>query len=213
MLPLRDHNPSRTFPLITLVLIGASVYGFFRELAAPDIEAISGAYGLIPASVNFGEARTLLPFLTSMFLHAGWFHLLSNMWFLWIFGDNVEDRFGKIRYLFVYLVSGIAAGLAQYLVGPGNTIPMIGASGAVAGVLGAYLVFFPRHQVDTLVPLGFFTRIVPLPAFVMLGYWFIIQLFSGVGSLAVETASGGVAFFAHIGGFIAGVIAARILRR
>lgn len=214
MLPLRDHNPSPKKPVITVLLIAANLYGFFRELLAPDLENFIREYALIPASVDFGSPAALFPFLTSIFLHAGWFHLLSNMWFLWIFGDNVEERFGKIKYLLIYLLSGVIAGAAQYAVSAGSAVPMLGASGAVAGVLGAYLVFFPRHRVDTLVPIFFFVQIIPLPAYIMLGYWFITQIFAGVGSLAVQTAaSGGVAFFAHVGGFIAGVFFAKLRNR
>jgi membrane associated rhomboid family serine protease len=136
------------------------------------------------------------------------------MWFLWIFGDNIEERFGRLRFILFYLAAGIAAGLAQYAVDPASQIPMLGASGAVAGVLGAYWVFFPRHTIDTLVPVFGFIRIVPLPAMVMIGYWFLIQIFSGVGSLAAQTAAtGGVAFFAHIGGFLAGLAFAKLSRR
>ncbi len=214
MLPLRDHNPSHTFPVVTILLIAANAYGFFRELTALNIEALISQYALVPAAVDIGQFETLLPFFTSMFLHGGWLHLLSNMWFLWIFGDNIEERFGRIRYLLFYLAAGIAAGLAQYAVDPASQIPMLGASGAVAGVLGGYWVFFPRHTIDTLVPVFGFVRIIPLPAMVMIGYWFLIQLFSGVGSLATQTAAaGGIAFFAHIGGFIVGVIFAALSRR
>lgn len=214
MLPLRDHNPSHKKPVITVLLIAANLYGFFRELAAPDLENFISDYALIPANTDFGNPVTLLPFLTAIFLHAGWFHLLSNMWFLWIFGDNVEERFGKIKYLLIYLLSGVIAGVAQYAVSADSAVPMLGASGAVAGVLGAYVIFFPRHRVDTLVPIFFFVQIIPLPAYIMLGYWFITQIFAGVGSLAVETAaSGGVAFFAHIGGFIAGILFAKFRNR
>lgn len=204
MLPIRDHNPSRSTPLVTLALILANLYGFWLELTAPDLEAIIETYALIPASVSLAAPETLTPFATSMFLHAGWLHLLSNLWFLWIFGDNVEDRLGKIRFILLYFVSGIIAGIAQYLVIPESIIPMLGASGAVAGVLGAYLIFFPRHRIDTLVPIFFFLTVIQLPAVVILGYWFLLQLLSGLGSLGLAIAGGGVAFFAHIGGFLAG---------
>lgn len=212
MLPLRDHNPSRTLPLATLAIIAATLYGFWQELTAADLQPLITAYALTPAAVDASRPATWLPFLTAMFLHAGWLHVLANLWFLWIFGDNVEDRLGRIRYLFLYLASGIAAGLAQYAVMPASPVPVLGASGAVAGVLGAYWIFFPKHTIDTFVPLFGFGRVIPLPAMVMIGYWFLTQLFAGVGSLAVETvATGGVAFFAHIGGFVAGALGALVL--
>lgn len=213
MLPLKDHNPSRSVPVVTWLLIGINLYAFWLELTSADIDDFLNKYGLIAARLDFADFSTLAPLFTSMFLHAGWFHLISNMWFLYIFGDNVEDRLGKIKYLFFYFVSGLTASLAQYLTNAVSDIPMIGASGAVAGVLGAYLLFFPTHRVDTLVPLFFFIKIVPLPAMLTIGYWFVTQLFAGIGSLAVPTAAtGGIAFFAHIGGFITGGILALLLK-
>lgn len=184
---------------------------FFLELVAPNTELFIDQYALIPANVNFSNLSSLTPFITSQFLHAGFLHILSNMWFLKIFGDNVEEKFGSIFYLFIYLLSGVVGGLIQYLFSPDSTIPMLGASGAVAGVLGAYLVFFPRHQIETLIPFGFYMSTVRLSAQVMLLYWFITQLFSGVGSVAVAQI-GGVAFWAHVGGFVAGWLIAKLSR-
>lgn len=211
MLPIRDHNPSRRFPAATVALIAANLYGFYQELTAPDPAAFIETYALVPASVAGGDPATLLPFVTHMFLHAGWLHLLSNMWFLWIFGDNAEDRMGMARFVLLYLAAGIAGAGAQYLIAPESAIPMLGASGAVAGVLGAYLMFFPRHRVDTLVPFFGLFSVVPLPAMVLLGYWFALQLISGAGLLAARGASaGGVAYLAHAGGFAAGLALAAV---
>ena len=181
-------------------------------MTAFNPEAFINSYALIPAKIDFGHYLTLTPFITSQFLHAGFVHIIGNMWFLRIFGDNVEEKFGHAPYLFIYLLSGVVGGLAQYIFSPSSEIPMLGASGAVAGVLGAYLVFFPRHRIKTFVPMGFFIRIMNLPASLILIYWFVIQLFSGVGSLAVAQV-GGVAFWAHVGGFATGYIIAKISQR
>lgn len=152
MFPIKDHTPSGKFPLVNLGLIAVTIFFFFQELLAPDLEVFLVQWALIPAQVNFTFWPTLLPFLTSIFLHAGWVHIISNMWFLWVFGDNIEAKLGHVSYLIFYLLSGVVAGLAQYLVASTSTLPMLGASGAVAGVLGAYMVFFSKHQVETLVP-------------------------------------------------------------
>jgi len=212
MFPLRDSHPAYKFPLISALIIAVNVVVFIAEITAFDPEAFINSYALIPAKVDFGNFLTLTPFITSQFLHAGFVHIIGNMWFLRIFGDNVEEKFGHSPYLFIYLFSGVIGGLAQYTFSPGSEIPMLGASGAVAGVLGAYLVFFPRHRIKTLVPLGFFVRIMDLPASLILIYWFVIQLFSGVGSLAVAQL-GGVAFWAHVGGFATGWIIAKLTQR
>lgn len=214
MIPLRDHNPSNTVPFVTLALIIANIYVFWQEITTPRLRSFIMEYALVPANVNFTDLETLEPFFTSMFLHGGWLHLISNMWFLWIFGNNVEDRLGKIRYLFFYIITGLAAGVSQYAVNPSGIIPMLGASGAVAGVLGAYLLFFPRHRIDTLIPFFFWLEIVSLPAIIMIGIWFLTQILAGFESLSIQTASaGGVAFFAHIGGFLAGLILASLYRQ
>lgn len=211
MLPIRDHNPSHKFPLVTLLLIAANIFVFFLELTAPNTELFIHRYALIPADVSFTDFSTLYPFITSMFMHAGFLHIISNMWFLWIFGDNVEVDWGRLGYLVIYLFSGIIAALSQFFFTPDSTIPMLGASGAVAGVLGSYLVRHPRARIETLVPVGFFITTVNIPASIMLGYWFVMQFFAGYAALAVETtATGGVAFFAHIGGFITGFALAKL---
>ncbi len=209
MIPLRDHQSTNKFPLITYAIIAANIAVFFLEITAPDPDGFISSYALVPVHVNFSNITTLFPFISSQFLHAGFIHIIGNMWFLKIFGDNVEERFGSFFYLLVYLFSGIVGGLIQYMFSPGLDIPILGASGAVAGVLGAYLVFFPKHRIETLVPMGLFSRAINLPASMILIYWFVIQIFSGVGSVAVSQV-GGVAWWAHVGGFATGYFFARL---
>jgi len=211
MIPLRDPYPTRKRPIVTYSLLLANIVVFFFELLAKDLEAFFGQYALIGAKIDFLVPSSLFPFISFQFLHGGFIHLLSNMWFLKIFGDNVEDKMGRIKFLLFYLFCGVISGFTQYIFSINSEIPMIGASGAVAGVLGAYFVFFPHHVIETLIPGPFFWHRVNLPASIMLLYWFIIQLVSGVTSL--PTASlGGVAFFAHAGGFIAGWLIAKKLK-
>lgn len=209
MIPLRDSAPSHRFPLFTYVFILSSVIVFWLELAAPDLEAFVFNYALIPNRISFTDLGSLTPFLTSQFLHGGFVHLISNLWFLKIFGDSIEAVLGWWRFAVFYLVSGVVAALAQYLTAPTSSIPMLGASGAVAGVLGAYFVYFPKHRIETLVPVWGFWQVVELPAAVMLLYWFVTQLGSGIASLGITNAGGGVAFFAHAGGFLFGWLVAR----
>lgn len=198
MIPLRDHTPSKKFPIVVLAIIAINILVFWLELTQG--EAFIEKYALIPASVSLSHFSSLLPFITSMFLHGGFIHIASNLWFLWIFGDNVEGEFGHIKFAIYYLLFGVAGSLAQYLLNPGLDIPMLGASGAIAGVMGSYLVLHPHGKIDTLVPnFGFYQT--TLPAYAMLGYWILLQFFGGFGSLGAQ---GGVAFFAHIGGFAAG---------
>jgi membrane associated rhomboid family serine protease len=208
MFPLRDSHPTYKTPFVTFFLIVVNVIVFLLELGLMNSDFIIENYALIPAKVDLGNFVTWAPFITSQFLHAGFLHIISNMWFLKIFGDNVEERFGHILFIFIYLFCGAVGGFLQYIFLPNSEIPMLGASGAVAGVLGAYLVFFPHHKVKTLIPLGFFWTTANISAYFMLVYWFAIQLFSGVGSV-VDTQMGGVAFWAHVGGFAAGYIAAK----
>lgn len=211
MLPLRDSVRSHKVPFVCWAIILANVFVFLLELAASDLEIFIFKYALIPKNVSLSFPSSLSPFFTSVFLHAGWVHLLSNMWFLKIFGDNVEARLGHIKFFFLYLFWGVVAGLAQYLFLVNSTIPMLGASGAIAGVLGAYLVFFPYSKIEVLIPtFGFWaTTLVPAPF--MLFYWFITQLFSGTASIVIGTAAvGGVAWWAHAGGFAAGYLTAKI---
>ncbi len=202
-------------PVVTWGLIAFNCLVFFYQLALPEggLPRFFHLYGMVPArfsspgwAADAGYPQSLaLPFFTSMFLHGGFFHLLTNMWTLWIFGDNVEDRMGRFRYLAFYLLCGLAAGLVHWLTNLASTVPTIGASGAIAGVLGAYLVLFPRSRVVTLVPLFFWPLFFEIPALFYLGFWFISQLLSGTSALASGAAgAGGVAWWAHSGGFLAG---------
>lgn len=218
MIPLRDTNPTRTAPVVTVSLIVANCLAFLYELSLSQtgLERFVFALGMVPARVvvfpshpdiTFGDA--FLPLFTSMFLHGGWLHLIGNMWFLWIFGDNIEDRLGHFRYLIFYLLAGLGAGLTHTLFSLTSTVPSVGASGAVAGVLGAYFVLFPGARVLTLVPF-FFLVLIEVPAFLILLYWFVIQLFSGAAAILAGTAqTGGVAWWAHIGGFLLGIVLLR----
>ena len=216
MFPLKDDNPSNTAPIVTVALIVLNALFFVYQISleaggadgARAGQAFIDEFGLVPCRLT-GACRVgpelpspILTIFTSMFMHGGLFHIGGNMLYLWIFGNNVEDTLGHGRYLLFYLLSGVAAALAQTAVGPSSTVPMVGASGAVSGVLGAYLLLFPRAHVTTLIILGFFFRLVKIPAVVVLGFWIVLQVLNGLGSFG---ASGGVAFFAHIGGFLAGM--------
>ncbi|MDQ3239081.1 MAG: rhomboid family intramembrane serine protease [bacterium] len=211
MIPLSDSIKSRSFPILVLLVIAINIYVFFLEITSADPEGFIRKYALIPAELSIGTVRSLLSLITSMFLHGGWLHIGSNMLFLWVFGDNIEDALGKLRFFIFYMLCGIAAGLMQYIIDPSSTIPMVGASGAIAGVLGAYWSLYPTSRINTLIPIGFFVTTAEIPAGIMIGLWFLIQLLSGSASIANTTASsGGVAFWAHIGGFIAGLILVRV---
>jgi membrane associated rhomboid family serine protease len=222
MLPIRDDVPSTSTPWVNYFLITLNVLVFLVEVSTPSYaqQRMVFQFGMVPARVTEwlagGHAvpaeAALIPILTSMFLHGGWLHLLGNMWFLWIFGDNIEDHLGHTLYLLFYLVSGIAAALLHTLLNPASAVPSVGASGAIAGVMGAYFVLFPSARVLTLVPF-FFIYFVWLPAWVMLGYWFVVQFLSGAASSMVPAQRnvGGVAFWAHVGGFVAGVLMIKIL--
>ena len=214
MLPIRDRIPTRRFPIITIALIAVNVIAFLVEmlvLGGGGDDALNQAiysFGVVPARVgaDFGP-MTWLSFVTSMFLHGGVMHILGNMLYLWIFGNNVEDVLGPFWFTVFYFACGFAASLAQVLASWGSNVPGIGASGAIAGVLAAYLIFFPNARVDTLIIIGYFARVRALPAVVVLGFWFVLQLFNGVLSFGAAQ-TGGVAFFAHIGGFVAGLVLA-----
>ncbi len=210
MIPLRDVIPSRTVPYVTVTIIALNALAWFYELSltSDDLHLFLREFGVVPALFT---APTLI---TSMFLHGSWSHVIGNMWYLWIFGDNVEDRVGHGRFIVFYLLCGIAAALGQILIDPQSTLPTIGASGAIAGVMGAYFVLYPRSKVLTLIPLIIFWEIVELPAVFLLGFWFVMQLFSA-GAIAVtaSTGGGGVAFMAHVAGFATGVIAVFVFRR
>ena len=205
MFPIRDHNPSERTPVVTYALIALNVLIFFSYAGDfPDgarLAAIFDTFALTPAKFSAGLQYEAL--VTSMFLHAGLLHLGGNMLFLWIFGDNLEDIFGHLGFLGFYLASGVAAGLAQVWSAPGATVPMVGASGAIAGVMGGYLLLFPRARVDVLIIIIFIVRMIALPAWAMLGVWFGLQLVSGYATFGVN--AGGVAYIAHAGGFVAGL--------
>jgi membrane associated rhomboid family serine protease len=233
MIPLRDDNPRRRFPAVNYLLIAATSIVFFLQLSDGSSGDLEERYGRVPARVVdprkplsvrelvrvdtiFGQriaererplaAPPFAPWitlLTCMFLHGGWLHFLGNMWFLHVFGDNVEDRLGRLGYLLFYLGSGVVAGLAHLASEPQSAIPTIGASGAIAGVMGCYFVLFPRARVVALVPIFIFIQVIVLPAPFFLGFWFLLQFFQG--TLSVTSAAGGVAWWAHIGGFVAGV--------
>jgi membrane associated rhomboid family serine protease len=211
MIPLRDHNPRQTVPIVTYILIALNVLGFLWELSlGENLEQALFSVAFIPARFWLPGAfvADLITIFASMFLHGSLMHIGSNMLYLWIFGDNVEDRLGHTRYLIFYALCGILATLAHAFFSPASRIPAIGASGAIAGVLGAYLILYPHARVTTIIPIFFFVTIREIPAVIILGLWFILQLLSGVGSLGVQDAQdmGGVAFFAHIGGFVAGML-------
>jgi membrane associated rhomboid family serine protease len=209
MIPLRDVIPTRTWPGVTVSLIVLNVVVFLHEqmLGRHALELFVREYGLVPADFAWDHV------VTSMFLHGGWAHLGGNMLYLWIFGDNVEDRLGHVRYLLFYLLCGTAAALAQTYVRPDSSIPMIGASGAISGVLGAYIVLFPHSRVLTIVPIIFIIQLLEVPAIVLLGLWFLMQLLSGVGSLGARADIGGVAFWAHVAGFVAGLAMVNIFKQ
>jgi membrane associated rhomboid family serine protease len=211
MIPLRDRNRSETTPFINYLLIGACIVVFLYELSLGERqEAFFGRYAVLPRAVSLGVAgggpilAAFLPLVTSMFLHGGWLHLLGNMLYLYIFGDNVEDRLGHGRYLCFYLLCGVGSAVAQVWSNPGSKIPLIGASGAIAGVLGAYLLLFPRARVLTLIPLVIFFPTIEVPAYVFLGFWFVLQFIQASASGGEGEAAGGVAWWAHAGGFVVG---------
>src|SRR3954451_16053377 len=224
MIPLRDRNPTRRTPIITFALIAACFAVFALELwisfrdGDQALERFFEVWGAVPskitAAINAGDwsSQAILGIFGSMFLHGGWLHILGNMLFLWIFGNNVEDRLGRIPFLLFYLVGGIAAALTQVWIAPTSDVPLVGASGAIAAVLGVYFVLYPGARILALVFLGFFYQLLEVPALIVLGYWFVLQLISGFGALGANTADSGVAFFAHIGGFVAGLAVGFVVR-
>jgi membrane associated rhomboid family serine protease len=218
MIPLKNLNPRSTVPVVTLALIAANVLVFLYQLTLGPhaTEHFILTYGVVPRKLqlalgggNVSLVDALLPFFTSMFLHGGWLHIIGNMWFLWIFGPDVEDRLGHVWYLFFYLICGLGSGVSQAAFSWGSRLPAIGASGAISGVLGAYILFFPASQILTLVPLFIIWFTARLPAWVFIALWFVVQFFSGVSSLGTSASSvGGVAWWAHIGGFLLGILLA-----
>jgi membrane associated rhomboid family serine protease len=215
MIPLRDAIRSKNFPAVNFIIIGLNIIVFLWQFTqGPHLKEALYLYGIVPLrysdpelSAQFTRFQQYLPFLTSMFLHGGFLHIIMNMWFLYIFGDNIEDRLGHIRYLVFYLFCGLAAGLVHLFTNWSSNIPTIGASGAISGVMGAYLLLYPRSKILTLIPIFFFFQFVEIPAFIFLGFWLLLQLFSA--GLTPRNV-GGIAFWAHIGGFIAGLIFIKI---
>jgi len=209
MIPLRDSQPSYSKPVVTrwLIFINCLVFLFQLSLDPFSLNHFIASFGIIPARLRLDSL------LTSMFLHGGWLHLIGNMWFLWIYGDNVEDLLGHGKYLLFYLLCGVAAGLVHVAFNPYSRVPTIGASGAIAGVMGAYMIKFPHSRIVTLVPIFFFLTTIEVPASLILVYWFFVQFFSGLGSIGYSHLSqGGVAWFAHVGGFLAGMVLVNALK-
>lgn len=217
MFPLRDINPTRRLPIFTYGLIAANVLVFLwqQTLTQPELQDTFLTLSVVPALLSRDPlaAESLLDVVRSMFFHGGWAHLLGNMLYLWLFGDNIEDRFGIVLYTVLYFLSGFTAAFVQVYISPQSPIPLVGASGAIAGVLGSYLILYPGVRVQGVIFLGWFSQLTELPAAIVLGLWFVLQLFNGVASLGVNTMTGGVAFFAHIGGFVAGVAITWIFMR
>lgn len=211
MIPLRDSTRSKSFPIVNVLLIILNIIIFLKEttLTSQQLSYLAYMYGVIPAKVltelsaGVPILAIAVPFFTAMFLHGGWLHILGNMLYLWIFGDNVEDRMGHLPYLFFYLLVGIAGSIAHIMANPGSQVPIIGASGAIAGVLGAYFISYPRSRILTLLPLPFFITLIEVPAFFFLPFWFILQLLNGIST---NLAANPVAWWAHIGGFLAGML-------
>jgi membrane associated rhomboid family serine protease len=214
VVPLHDNNPTRITPYVNYVLIGINIFVFLYELSlSPEqLEIFFRQYAIVPreltASLQNGSTNELLTLITSQFLHGGFLHLGGNMLFLWVFGNNIEDKLGHVKFTIFYLLCGALAGLAQWFVSSGSDIPSLGASGAIAGVLGAYILRFPKASILTLLPLGFFFFTVRIRAIFFLGFWFVQQAFYGIASLQAPSSmgSGGIAYWAHAGGFVFGVI-------
>jgi len=209
MFPLKDTIRSRSFPLVTWLIIIANVLVFFFELSLSqqELSRLISTFGLTADRIDPANPLTWFPLFSHMFLHGGWVHIISNQWTLFIFGDNVEDRMGSFRFLIFYLVGGVGAGILQILLGTSN-VPSIGASGAIAAVLGAYFILFPHSKVITFIPLFFLPWFVDIPALVYIGFWFISQLFSGLLSLSTAAGQSGIAWWAHVGGFLMGLLLA-----
>ena len=220
MIPIRDRNPSGTFPYVTIGIIIVNILIFLYELSlGSGLGEFIMKFGVVPLKVSYYSQvpdltfiNTFFPFISSMFLHGGFVHLIGNMWFLWIFGDNIEDKLGHFRFIAFYFLCGIIASSVHVFFNSQSNVPCVGASGAIAGVLGAYMVTFPRARVVTIVPLFVFIQVMELPAIVVLGFWFVIQFFNGAASITASASGAGVAWWAHIGGFAAGVIILYIIR-
>src|SRR3990167_3639547 len=218
MIPIKDTIPSRSYPFINISLMMANILIFFYQLSLGDqLEQFLFTYGLIPARFFLWDqplSDHLSPLFTAMFLHGGWFHVLGNMLYLWIFGDNVEDRLGHLPYLIFYLLCGLGAALVQTFINPYSPFPMIGASGAIAGVLGAYFLLFPYARIVTLVPIFFFLQVIELPAFIFLFFWILMQFLSGTAAIGhANQITGGVAWWAHIGGFFSVILLLLVFKK
>jgi membrane associated rhomboid family serine protease len=221
MIPLKDKNPTRLFPYVNLALIAANILVFLYEVSqGPELSLIFDRFAVIPVNVVTALSgrgifvQPLQALFTSMFLHGGWLHLGGNMLYLWVFGDNIEDKLGHLRYLVFYLIAGVFASAAYIYFDPHSSIPSVGASGAISGVLGAYILLFPKARIVTLIPIFIFLQFAELPAFIVIGLWFILQFFNGLASLGYQTAqSGGIAWWAHVGGFVAGMLLVFPLRK
>ncbi|MCL5784674.1 MAG: rhomboid family intramembrane serine protease [Patescibacteria group bacterium] len=204
MIPLRDSRPLSRFPFWVILIILVNAYIFYLELTSPNPDQFITKYSLIPSQIDFSNYKTLFPFISSQFIHGGFLHIISNMIFLWVFGNNIEATLGFLLFPIFYLVSGVIAGLTQFFFTPTATIPMLGASGAIAGVLGSYFALFPRNKIKTLIFIFVFITIIDVPAYFLLFFWFITQFFSGVSSISASADSGGIAFLPHMGGFLFG---------
>jgi membrane associated rhomboid family serine protease len=215
MIPIKDNIRSRTVPVVTWLIILANVLVFIFEITmrTQQLDGFLMQYGLVPAALMTGHPAAVVSVFTSIFLHGGWLHLISNMWALFIFGDNVEDRMGPGRYLLFYMISGVAANLTQAFVSPASRVPGIGASGAIAGVLAAYLVLYPRARVLTLIPIFIVGWFVEVPALLYLGFWFVSQFFNGALALGTSIDMGGIAYWAHVGGFVTGLLLVKLFAR
>lgn len=228
MIPIRDDQPRFSTPYVNYFLIALNTVVFLSEWviglqSQRALNAFLYEFGVVPRYVTglltgtpvFNPAAAILPMFTSMFLHASWLHIIGNMWVLYIFGDNIEDYLGHFKFLLFYLISGLAASFAHMLLNPGSNVPSVGASGAIAGVMGAYFVLYPRARVLTIVPLIIFFTFWWLPAWIVLGYWFLIQFLSGAATsiaYSSQTSEGGIAFWAHVGGFVAGIALIKVFR-
>ncbi len=223
MIPLHDIVPTRERPFVTWILIAINTFVFLIELSFPqaELKSLFYLYGIVPARFTHPDwasragfpVGSYWPLLTSMFLHGGWMHLIGNMWSLWLFGDNVEDRMGHGKFLLFYLLSGITASLVHIFFNASSTVPTIGASGAIAGVMGAYLVMFPTARIVTLIPVFFLPLFVEIPAIIFIGFWFLSQLFSGTFSLVAPSYGGAIAWWAHVGGFLFGAMTLPVFRK
>ncbi|MDH4099841.1 MAG: rhomboid family intramembrane serine protease [Nitrospirota bacterium] len=218
MIPIRDENPTERFPVVTVALLAVNIIIYAAQfLLGPESRLVVFSLGAVPYEITHGVSvyrplyvPTSLTLITSMFIHGGFLHLAGNMLYLWIFGNNVEDRMGRWRFMAFYLVCGLAAVFAHIIISPDSRMPMVGASGAISGILGAYLILFPRAKVLTVIPIFFMVRVVHLPAVFLIGFWILLQVINGIVSLKAQ---GGVAWFAHIGGFIAGLALVKLFAR